>query len=231
MDLIPPSDSRTDNPGQTVTYTLEVHNDGNITDTYDLTTTLATWPITLSTTTVGPIAPWSNESLWVYVTIPGGAANGAQDVVTVTATSQGAPGMSDYSVLTTTAITQIITRGVAISPHVATGSGVPGGTVTYTLRVTNTGNVTDVIGLSHTSPATWTVTYSADPLDLGAGVGTDVDVYVDIPLGTVLFSSVIVTVTATSWGDPSKTDAAVLTIEVGSKQFIYLPLIVRNHPP
>jgi hypothetical protein len=175
------------------------------------------------------VSPWSNESFQAYVTIPGSAADMDSDVVTVTAMSQGAPALSDESVLTTIATTQTITRGVAISPHAATGSGGPGDTVTYTLRVTNTGSVVDVIGLSHTSPATWTVTYSANPLTLGAGVGTDVDVYVDIPPGTVLFSSVTVTVTATSQGDPSETDAAVLTTEVVSGQFIYLPLVMRNY--
>ncbi len=231
MHMEPPTASLTDNLSKTVTYTLVIYNSGNVADTYDLTSTLAAWPTLLSTSTVGPVAAWSNESFEVYVTIPGGAADGAQDVVTVTATSQSAPAVDDDSVLTTVATTQTITRGVAISPHAVTGSGGLGDTVTHTLRVTNTGSVTDVIGLSHTSPATWTVTYSANPLNLGAGEGSDVEVYVDIPLGTVLFSSVIITVTATSQGDPSETDAAVLTTKVVGGQFIYLPLVVRNYPP
>jgi hypothetical protein len=176
------------------------------------------------------VAPWSDENFEVYVTIPGSAANGAQDVVTVTATSQGAPAVSDYSVLTTTATTQTITRGVAVAPHAVTGSGAPGGTVTYTLRVTNTGSVPDVFGLSHTSPATWTLTYSANPLSLGAGVGDDVDVYIDIPLGTALFSSAIFTVTATSQGDPSQTDMAVLTVQVRDMHYVYLPVVLRDYP-
>jgi hypothetical protein len=138
--------------------------------------------------------------------------------------------VSDYSVLTTIATTQTITRGVTIAPHAVTGSGPPGGTVTYTLRVTNTGSVADVIGLSHTSPATWTLTCSANPLSLGSGVGTDVDVYIDIPWGTALFSSAIFTVTATSQGDPSQTDMAVLTVQVRDMHRVYLPIVMRNYP-
>jgi uncharacterized membrane protein len=173
------------------------------------------------------VAPWSHESFQVYVTIPGSAPDGAQEVVTVTVDSQGSMLTRD-SVLTTTATTQIITRGVAIAPHAATGSGDPGDTVTYTLRVTNTGSMADFIGLSHTGPSAWTVAYSANPLNLGAGLGTDVDVTVGIPSGATLGSTSAITITATSQGDSAKHDAAVLTTKV-SQRTIYLPIVRRNY--
>jgi len=226
MYLNPASGSLTDNPGETVTYTLTINNAGNISDTYDLLHTLAVWPTSLSVSSVGPVAPGSYESFRVYVTIPGSASDGAQDVVTVTANSQGSTPTSD-SVLTTVATKQVITRGVEIAPHTATGSGDPGDTITYTLRVTNTGSVADVIGLSHTGPSAWTVAYSANPLSLGAGMGTDVDVTVGIPSGATLGSSGVITITATSQGDSAKHDAAVLTTKV-SQRNIYLPIVMRN---
>jgi uncharacterized repeat protein (TIGR01451 family) len=227
MHLDPASGNLTDNPGETVTYTLAVYNDGNITDTYDLLRTPTVWSTSLSASSVGPVAPWSHESFQVYVTIPGSASDGAQEVVTVTADSQGSM-LTDDSVLTTTATTQVLTRGVEIAPHAATGSGDPGDTITYTLRVTNTGSMADVIGLSNTGPSAWTVAYSANPLSLDAGVGTDVDVTVGIPPGATPGSSGVITITATSQGDSTKHDAAVLSTKV-SQQNIYLPIVMRNY--
>ena len=228
MHQDPASAGLTAAPGDTVTYTLIVYNDGNVTDTYDLTHTFATWPTSLSTTTAGPVAPWSSESFQVYVAIPDTVPDGEQDVVTVMAKSQGAPALSADSVLTTTATTQPITRGVEIAPHAPTGSGDPGGTVTYTLQVTNTGSVADVIELSHAGPSGWTVAYSANPLSLGAGAGAGVDVYVGIPSGAPLGSTGVVTVTATSQSDPTESDGAVLTTSV-SRRHLYLPLVLRNY--
>ena len=227
MHMEPASASLTDNQGETVTYTLVIYNDGNLTDTYDLAHTLATWSTSLSTAAVGPLAPWSNGSFQVHVTIPGGALDGASDVVTVTADSRNSTAVDD-AVLTTVATSQPITRGVGIAPHGATGTGDPGETVTHTMRVTNTGTVADVIGLSHTGPTTWTVCYSANPLSLGAGVGTDVEVYVGIPAGAPTGSTGLITITATTQGSPPKTDTMVLTVNV-SQRNIYLPLVMRNY--
>jgi len=232
VELAPDTAGLTGNPGDTMAYVMTVQNTGNCTDTYDITGAVSgkPWTTIWPTIPVGPVAGSGSAQFTVTVQIPStGVNDGDWSRATITATSQNDVSKSDTSVLTTTATTQVITRGVAIAPHAATGNGDPGDTVTYTLRVTNTGNVADVIGLSHTGPSTWTVAYSANPLSLGAGMGADVKVYVGIPASALNGSTGVITVTATSQGDPNESDYAVLTTTV-SLRFIHLPLVMRNHP-
>ena len=81
----------------------------------------------------------------VSVDIPVDVACSDFDAATVTVTSQGDGGKSDSSTLTTSADT---VRGVTVEPPSDSQSGDPGEMVTYTLRVTNTGNCTDTFSLT-----------------------------------------------------------------------------------
>jgi hypothetical protein len=95
------------------------------------------------------------------------------------------------------------------------------------LRITNTGTAADIINLSHTGPSTWTVSYSST-LSLAAGAGADVEVTVTIPATAPDGDTGVVTVTAASQADPTKTGAAILTTMV-SWRFTYLPIVMRNY--
>jgi uncharacterized repeat protein (TIGR01451 family) len=178
---------------------------------------------TASATGSSPItSTWSADDGWSATGSTASHAFVARGWHTVwlTATNPCGQGYASKAIL-------VHEHGVAVMPHTATGSGDAGKTVTYTLRVTNTGNVADDIKMSHTGPATWTVTCSAT-LSLGAGSGTDVRVYVGIPSSASRGSTGVVTVTATSKADPAEYDAAVLTTRVGQR-FVYLPIVLRNY--
>ncbi|MCB8917509.1 MAG: hypothetical protein H6666_06265 [Ardenticatenaceae bacterium] len=76
--------------GQTVTYTLEITNDGDITDTFDLALGASDWTAALSASTTGPLAPGASITIEVYVTVGAGSS----DAVDLTVTSQFDPSTS-----------------------------------------------------------------------------------------------------------------------------------------
>jgi N-acetylneuraminic acid mutarotase len=99
-DLKPESLATTGMPGEIVTYALSIHNDGNLTDTYDISASVA-WTTTFPAS-VGPIAPGESAGLVVNVEIPAGGAPGESDTAILTATSQADLSASDSALITTT---------------------------------------------------------------------------------------------------------------------------------
>jgi len=94
-------------PGTTVMYTLEVMNDGNVTDTFNLTLSGNAWTTSLSMSSV-MLAPGESILVNVSVLVPAGVTEGDMDTVTVTATSAGDPGTSDSQNITTTATAHLM---------------------------------------------------------------------------------------------------------------------------
>jgi hypothetical protein len=101
--LTPSAASQTGDVGTTVTYTLHLTNTGNAADSFDLVASGNLWPTAFSADLVGPLAVGARAEVAVYVNIPDTEAEGAQDVVTVTATSLADGNVRAQSVLTTTA--------------------------------------------------------------------------------------------------------------------------------
>jgi N-acetylneuraminic acid mutarotase len=91
--------------GTTVTYTIQITNTGNVSDTFDLTAVGGTWATVLDSSVT--LAAGASASVTVQVLIPASAADGGSNVVTITAVSQGDPTESDSLTLTTTAVVPI----------------------------------------------------------------------------------------------------------------------------
>jgi uncharacterized membrane protein len=203
VELTPATHTLTAMPGETVTYTMHLHNMGNTTNTFDLTHSGNVWGMEMPVTSF-TLNPDEGVDFHVVVHIPA-HAGGETDVATITAT--GAGGASDSAVLTTHAMA---TYGVEVTPITATLSAMPGETVTYTLHVSNTGNTANTFAFTATGNA-WMVDLPG-ALTLPAGAGADVHVTVHIPADAGGEIDVA-TITATGAGGASA--SSVLTTHAG----------------
>jgi len=106
--------------------------------------------------------------------------------------------------------------GVTLEGDALEASGEPGTSVGYQLLVTNTGTSTDTFDISATAgPAGWVVTPAVTSVTIDAGLGTTIDVTVDIPGTATIGDFDTSEVTATSEGDPAATASVTLTTTAG----------------
>jgi uncharacterized repeat protein (TIGR01451 family) len=225
--IAPVSAAQSGNPGNMVTYTLRVTNTGNTTDSFTITVSAGTTFTNVATpAAINNLAAGASAPVTVTVSIPAGAAGGYSEAATVTVVSQGDPSQQATSTLTTTVNT---VRGVVINPTADAQIGQRGGTVTYTLMVTNTGNATDSFTVT-VSPSV-TFTNNVLPLfiiNLASNASTLVTVTVSIPSNLLGFSATdTAIVTVQSIGDLTKTAVATLTTTADLTRKVYLPIVIR----
>jgi len=112
-----------------------------------------------------------------------------------------------------------------LAPETIAQSGPPGATLTTTLHLTNTGDLTDTFSLD-LSGNVWAVHLSITQTILAAGEGTTVAVGATIPADTADGMADSVTITTVSQGDPLVSASSTLTTTaVWWKN--YLPVIKR----
>ncbi len=211
MALTPVTDTRSARPGETVTYTLHLVNAGNVADSFTIAGAGNVWPVNLPLTRT-TLSGGAATDIPVGVTVPAGTLGGTTDSVRLTVTAQTGGG-SGQAVLTTTAT---IVRGLALVPGTDAGTGDPGASVTYTLRLTNTGNVSDAFSLA-VGGHLWTTTLSTaatGPLAPGLGQGVIVTVAIPFEAHSGDRDTAVVTATSQAGADEAM---AVLTTQVAQQ--------------
>ncbi len=214
-----PLPTQSGDPATTITYTLRLTNTGGTSDTFNLSKSSSLWTSDLPAS-VGPLAANAGIDVPVVVHIPANADAGATDVVTVTATSIGDVSQSASVALTTQANT---IRALMLTPSSAALSGGPGAVVTYTLHLTNTGNLPDTFTLS-LGPSAWDARLSLTTTLLAARVGVDVSVYVSIPVTVTTNMSDTVKITASG----TSTSASSLLTTSAALYRIFMPLVMKS---
>jgi len=205
-------------PGVVVSYTHVLTNEGNYTDTFELTwqNEHESWDVKVNDATSQPILvtleSGETRPVTVTVAVPGsGVISGTVNTTVVTATSQTNDSVWATTVNTTTVEQEAL---VSLEPDylVPDGAGQAsvGQSASYTHTLTNAGNYTDTFILDAHSSEGLTVTLSATeagPLSMGEEM--TIQVTVTVPGGMSDFRVDTTVVTATSQSASSGFDTAV----------------------
>jgi trimeric autotransporter adhesin len=163
--IAPPSQSQDVEPGQEVSFFVDVTNEGNATDTINLKTVSPsgfTWVLYFDDSgaasgssslplmdtngdglvDTGPIVAGATIDIIAITTIPEGLTNGSEDETILTASSVAGvddPNTSSSAMLISRVETGVIVLFKSVSP---TGDQPPATTLTYTVTATNNGSAT-----------------------------------------------------------------------------------------
>lgn len=137
--LVPTAQTHAGALGQVVTHPLTVINASETEESFTLTLSAAAWPATLSTSTVGPLAPGQTATFDLSVTIPTSVAWYDSDTIQVTATGVGDPGLSASANATTVADSPPM---LGISPASLSSVQLVNQTFTQDLHIHNGNGVT-----------------------------------------------------------------------------------------
>jgi uncharacterized membrane protein len=216
--VTPLSLAQSGDPGEPVVYHLSVTNANDIIDTFDVQVNSA-WSVD-APAALGPLGPFANASLVVTVTVPLTAQAGTIDVASLQIASQN-PGVQPVTVVITTTVNTVY--AMAVTAPTLQQIAQPGETVTYTLYLTNTGNITDTYNLTTTH--TWDIVYPHTLGPLVPGQSVAIEVTVIVPAGAVWGASDTASIVIASQGEASLTRSYNLVTSIYNR--VYLA-IIRN---
>lgn len=210
-------------PGTTVTYTIQITNTGDSTDTFTIDTS-SNWTVNQSMS-IAALNSRQSTTFNVFVDIPLDAVPNESDTATVTATSHG-----NGNVVATTHLTTMVAadHGVTVGSSNPAQMGRPGEAVTYTLHITNTGNVTDTFMLG--SSADWTTAVSPVSVTIPSSAETTAIVMVTIPFTATDGMTDTANIQATAIDYPQITATIHLTTTAVSYVH-YLPIVQNAYTP
>ena len=193
-------------PGSFVTHVYTVTNDGTDTTPYRLTFEApAGWGV-LGAPDEITIAPGSEETLFVTLTIPPGALAGTYDIA-LAATAQDDP--ADTASATARVIVTPTREIEFVEP---TGSAVsPGGSVDYTFVLVNRGNTHDSFTIEASSSRQLGTTLSTAAVDLAPQERAEIHVRLDVPKDAAPGRDVLTVIATSSLYDDVEADAAVFS--------------------
>ncbi len=207
--------------GTSVVHAFTLANIGTENDAYTLSVADHVWPTTILTSSPISVSTGMTVAVEVQVDIPAAAYGGDVDGFTLTAVSVNDPAAQAAGTGDTTVDS---VAGIATADP-AGQSGNQGQTVTYTVTLTNTGNVTDTFAVD-IGAANWPVTATATAVGpLAPNASGSFEVTVTIGAGV----TDTVAITLTSGADDTVTAVVTLTTtaEGSSNTYIYLPAILK----
>ncbi len=165
-------------PGTTVTYTFQITNTSDQSDSFDLILGQHAWTALPERVFIGPLEAGESTELDMRVDIPVSAVDYDFETMIITLTSRTDASRRAISTLTTTARTY----GVGVSPASQSQMGAAGTVVRYWLQIINTGGYLDTFHLSAVSDLGWVATPATNMVGpLAAGATAQVWVDIEVP--------------------------------------------------